>query len=54
MKNIRRKIERYLRPTLGRDNDHCDAVFARVNGLQSRFLKLPAQLHTPAANSKQF
>jgi len=43
MKDIRRKIQRYLRPTLGRDNDRYDAYLATVNARQSWFLKLPAQ-----------
>jgi hypothetical protein len=42
MKIIRRKIQTYLRPTLGRDNDRDDTYSATVNALQSRFVKLQA------------
>jgi hypothetical protein len=38
--NIRRNIQTYLQPTLGRDNDRYGAYSATVNALQNQFVKL--------------
>jgi hypothetical protein len=42
------KIDLYLRPTLGRDNDLRAGAFGKVNALKTQTIELPS----PAAASK--
>jgi hypothetical protein len=49
------KFDRYLRRTLGRDNDQTIGAFGRVNTPKTQSIELPpAREATPAPTSKQF